>query len=171
MHTFKDENGKEWVVRLDGPKVREARKLGIDLAAVDGSAVQKLTDPVLLVDTLWILCRTQAQAANVSDVLFGEVLVGDAIECATDALIEAINDFFPLRLREQMRKMHAQMKATREAAMDQAMDSLADPTLQTKILAAMKTKAQMEIDKLLRELTQSGSATNSPAPSESVPTD
>ena len=89
MSTFKDNSGREWSVNLDGPTIREVRKLGIDLAAVDGSASEKLRDdPVLLVDSLWVICRAQAQAVRVTDSDFGKSLVGDAIEFATEALID-----------------------------------------------------------------------------------
>ena len=168
MSTFKDNSGREWSVNLDGPTIREVRKLGIDLAAVDGSASEKLRDdPVLLVDSLWVICRAQAQAVRVTDSDFGKSLVGDAIEFATEALIEAINDFFPSRRRAAMKTLTARMRETREAGMEDAMETLTNPELQTRIRTAMKEKAQKEIENLL---TQLSSATDTPAPSASVPT-
>ncbi len=169
MPAFKDAAGREWLVKLDGPKIRDVRKeVGIDLAAVDGSAAEKLRDdPVLLVDSLWVICRSQAQTAGVTSQQFGEGLVGDPIETATDALIEAINDFFPSRRREAMKTLTAKMKETREAGMEDALETLTNPDLMPRIRTAMKEKAQKEIDNLLIQLS---SATESPAPLASVPT-
>jgi hypothetical protein len=167
--TFKDANGREWLVKLDGPKIGEVRKLlGVDLAATDGSASEKLRDdPVLLVDTLWVVCRGQAAAGGVSSAQFGEALVGDPIETATEALIDAINDFFPSRRREALKTLTAQTKKTREAGMDDAMKMLTDPVLQARIQTAMRMRAEAEIESLL---TQLSSATNTPAPATSPPT-
>ena len=172
MPTFKDANGKEWIVALDGPTIREVRKaVGVDLAATDGRAADQLyNDPVVLVDSLWIVCRSQANAAGITGEQFGRALVGDPIDSATDALIEAINDFFPKRRREAMKTLTARMKETREAGMEDALATLTDPELGQQIRGAMKVKAQTEIQKLLSELTQSNSATKSPEQSGSGPT-
>jgi hypothetical protein len=169
MSTFKDNAGREWTVALDGPTIREVRKAcGVDLAAVDGSASEKLRDdPVLLVDSLWVICRAQALAARVTDAEFGKALVGDAIEFATEALIEAINDFFPSRRREALKTLTARMKETREAGMEDALELLTNPETQSKVRTAMKQNAQKEIDNLLTRLS---SATESPVPLASVPT-
>lgn len=169
MASFKDANEYEWIVKLDGPKIDQVRKAcGIDLAAIDGSAAEQLRDdPVLLVNTLWVVCRTQAQSNSITDAKFGEALVGDPIETATEALIDAINDFFPSRRRVMLKTLTAQMRETREAGMADAMETLTDPTLKTRIRTAMKEKATKEIDNLL---TQLSSATGSPGPVVSAPT-
>lgn len=163
MPTFKDANGREWLVKLDGPKIGEVRKTcGVDLAAIDGSAAEKLRDdPCLLVDSLWVICKSQAQSQSITSAQFGEALVGDSIEFATEALIDAINDFFPSRRREHLKTLTARMRETREAGLEDAMETLTDPTLQTRIRTAMKEKATREIENLL---TQLSSATGSPAP-------
>lgn len=171
MQSFKDGNGKEWIVSLDGPTIREVRKLvGIDLAATDGSASERLyNDPVVLVDSLWVVCRKQAGTAGVTSEQFGAALVGDPIDDATKALIEAINDFFPKRRREAMQALTARMTETREAGMEDALEILLDPQTKEQIRGAMKVKAQTEIQNLLNELTQSPSATKSPGQSGSAP--
>lgn len=68
MATFKDRNGKPWTIDLDAYLIRDVRKAcdGLDLAALNGEAYDKLdADPVLLVDVLWILCASQANAASI----------------------------------------------------------------------------------------------------------
>lgn len=171
MPQFKDVNGREWLVTLDGPTIRQVRKeVGIDLAATDGSASERLyNDPVVLVDALWVVCRAQASKAGVTSEQFGCALVGDPIDDATKALIDGINDFFPSRRREAMKALTARMTETREGGMEDALATLLDPELAQQIRGAMKVKAQTEIQKLLSELTQSSSATKPPAPSGSAP--
>ena len=172
MPAFKDANGKEWLIAIDGPKIRHVRKeVGVDLAATDGSASDRLyNDPVALVDSLWVICRAQANTAGITSDQFGAALVGDPIDDATKALIDAINDFFPNRRRAAMKALTARMTETREAGMEDALATLLDPTLRDQIRGAMKVKAQTEIQKLLSELTQPPSVISLPGQSVSVPT-
>lgn len=169
MPVFKDQTNREWVLRLDAPKIAAVRRdCGVDLAALDGTAIERLRDdPVLLVNSLWVLCRSQA-GAGTSDQMFGESLVGDAIDRATDALIEAIADFFPTRRKEMLLKLAAQQKETREQALADAVERLTDPALQTRVKTAMKQAADAEIDSLLTRLS---SATASPGSAVSAPKD
>jgi hypothetical protein len=103
MPSFKDTNGKEWSVKIDAPKIREVRSIcSLDLVAQDGSAFQKLADDVvLLVDTLWVLCREQANGVTECSL----ALVGDAIEAAAKALTDAMLDF--LEVKKRMKAMFA----------------------------------------------------------------
>lgn len=169
MATFKDQNNREWLVTLDAPKIREVRStLQLDLAAVDDRPYERMyDDTVLLVDVLWILCREQAQKANVTDEQFGQALVGDAVEKATDAMLAAMLDFFPKTKRELLQALADKTKRIREASMRKAMDRLNDPSLEEKLLAAMDAQTEQAIQNVL---TQLNSATNSPASSESAPT-
>lgn len=97
---FKDSNGRSWVASLDVPTVKEIKaELGVDLLELlDGNAdvLQRLIDnPVLLVDTLYIVCRQQCEKARVSDVDFGRGLVGEGIDNAAGAFMVGLANFFP----------------------------------------------------------------------------
>jgi hypothetical protein len=152
--SFKDTNGREWIIKLDAPKIRDVRQeCHVDLIAVDGVAFQQLADdPVLLVDALWVLCR--AQAGGITPTQFGEALVGDAITAATDALLAAILDFTPTRQRTILQTLSAKNARMREMGLAQVMAELNDPTLEAKLLA----KQQAEIRKVLTELTSVGNS-------------
>ena len=69
MPSFKDGRGREWSVQLYAPTIKEVKScLQFDLLADD--AYSKLaTDDLLLIDTLWVICRSQA--AGLTDVEFG----------------------------------------------------------------------------------------------------
>lgn len=98
MRTFVDAENRSWSIAIDAPTIKRVRAEanGIDLMNVDGPLLEKIgTDPVLLVDLIWAVCRPQAEALSVTDEQFGRALVGDALERAADALMGGIEDFFP----------------------------------------------------------------------------
>jgi hypothetical protein len=162
MASFKDRNGKNWTIDLDAYLIRDVRKAcdGLDLAALNGEAYDKLdADPVLLVDTLWVLCASQANAANISQEQFASALVGDPISYATKALLESIADFSPPEKRELLRAMTNKSAKVREIGMSKALAKINDPSLETAAIEAME--ASMDAD-LQRALTQLRSASRTP---------
>jgi len=62
------------------------------------------------VDVLYAICKPDADKQGVTDEEFGEAMAGDAIEQATEALLDEIVDFFPSAKRQVMRKI---LNATR----------------------------------------------------------
>ena len=168
MPAFKDTNGHEWLVKLDGPKIREVRQAcNVDLGALDGSVFDRLDrDPVLLVDVLWVLCRGQAN--GITDVQFGEALVGDPIEAATKALVDAVTDFFPSRKRLLLRSLADKQAALVEKGTALALAKLNDPTLEDRLLAATEARMTRELEQLL---TGPSSATSWPGSAASAPKD
>jgi hypothetical protein len=152
--------GREWKLTIDAPKIKEVRhELKIDLAALDGSAFDKLNaDTILLIDTLWVLCRSQA--GSVTDVQFGEGLIGDAIADATKALTDAWLDFFPPEKRSLLASLVQKQAAVTTKGIALAMAKINDPNLEEKLLAAMEEKMVREMTSLL---TSPSGATNSPA--------
>jgi hypothetical protein len=169
MPTFKDTNGQEWLLRLNVGKIREVRELHrVNLAALDGTAYDKLEgDPELLVNVLWTLCKSQAPEKSITEVQFGESLVGDAIDGATAALLEAIGDFFPKSKREMVQTLAQKTRAMREVGLQKALAKLNDPELEVQVQAAMDRKLEADVQRIL---TQFESATDSPESSESSPT-
>lgn len=173
MATFRDSNGKEWVVCLDAPTIRAVRQeCKLDLADLEGKAYGRMVDdPVLLVDVLWIICRRQAQEAGVTDEQFGRALIGDAIERATAAMLESIADFFPRDQRELLLATAAANAKIRHTGISRAMAKINDPDLESQIVAALEQRMSDEIRDVLQQLTRSSSATVSPASAVSIPAD
>jgi hypothetical protein len=100
MHTFADNLGRTWYVAINVATIRRVRAaLGVDLYAMVDDGMQELgklvSDPVRLADVLYVLCKEDAEAKNISDEDFGRALGGDAIAAAAEALVEELVDFFP----------------------------------------------------------------------------
>ncbi|WP_176014454.1 hypothetical protein [Victivallis sp. Marseille-Q1083] len=166
MKSFTDNTGRAWIINVNVGTIKRVRALcGVDLANIitlepgktpKVDLLERLaSDPVLLVDVLYAVCKSEADAKNVSDEEFGRAMAGDAIELATSALLDEIIDFFPEVKRRVFQKILA---ATRrfEAKGKQALTALLDdPALDGKI------------DDALEALTKSSS--NSPESPESIP--
>jgi hypothetical protein len=122
MQTFRDNAGRTWAVSVDVAAIKRVRALaGFDLLSVmDGKAVDRLiADPVLLCDVLCALCRPEAERLGVTDEDFGRAMAGDAIDHATQALLEELVSFCPNpRDRKRLRKFVTTMWTTMEKARD-----------------------------------------------------
>lgn len=94
---FKDSADREWQVDITVNTIKRVRELTeIDLASLDHALLKDiLTDPIDLCNVLYAIVKPQADAQDVTPENFGEALVGNAIERATDALLEALVNFFP----------------------------------------------------------------------------
>ena len=90
MKTFKDNEGRTWTVKVNISTVKRVKSLlGINIFdAIEKDLIARLvTDTILLVDVLYVICKPEAEQKNVSDEQFGEGLAGDAITAATTALL------------------------------------------------------------------------------------
>jgi hypothetical protein len=136
MRTFEDTAGRKWAVVITVDTIKRVRGLlNVDLLEItDGSLIEKLIrDPVLLCDVVYAVCQPEADQQGVSDVQFGQAMAGDAIERATQALLEELVDFSPsprdrANLRQVLHKTYQVMDQARDlieaklssAALDQA---------------------------------------------------
>ena len=116
MKSFTDNKGRAWEIVVTVATVKRVRGLcKVDLNSIveldknnkpSAELLERLSsDPVLLVDVLYAICKPQADKLGVSDEDFGEAMAGDAIEHATTALLEEVIDFFPEAKRMVMRKI------------------------------------------------------------------
>ena len=163
MKTFTDNTGRTWTLSVTVGTIKRVRALcGVDLANIIGKTpnvglLERLaSDPVLLVDVLFAVCKPEADAKGITDEEFGRAMAGDAIELAATALLDEIIDFFPEAKRKVFRKI---LDASRrfEARSKQALtELLEDPAFDEKI------------DQALDRLTISSSV--SPESPESIPT-
>ena len=186
MSTFKDLNDKSWTVALDGPMIRAVRQTtctlgnacashgpkdgepkqpcdGVDLAAIDGSAAQRMQlDPLLLHDTLWILCEAQARDAQIASPAFYAAVCGDATERGFAAIEQAISDFFPSRKRTLLTSLLSKQHQMSDKAYAMAQAKLENPALETAVMAKLEAQLDAQIEKLI----QSNSVTSGPELSE-----
>lgn len=165
MKTFNDNAGRTWTVSINVDAIKRVRSLlQINLLeAVEGKLIERLaTDPVMLCDVLYVLCKPEADAKSVSDEDFGRAMAGDAIEAGTTALLEELVDFFPPAKRRVLAKALAKLKTLEAKAVQLADQRLDDPKLDRQL-------EQILAGAELPETTLGGSSGNSPASSASNP--
>ena len=159
MHAFKDNADRQWEVAINVATIKRVKGLlDVDLmGSMQGELLKKLvSDPVLLVDVLYVVCKPQAEAAGVTDEQFGEAMAGDAIERATTALLEELVDFFPSpRDRARAKRVLATFWTLIDKAQD-LLDRRADPAV-----------LESQMDQVLKKLEDS--FTTSPESSASTP--
>lgn len=101
MKAFKDSAGRVWQIEITIDAVKRVRDLlGLDLLdqASDTEKVPAITkigtDIVALIDTIFVILKPQADAANISDVDFARAIGGRAALDAQTAFYEELADFF-----------------------------------------------------------------------------
>ena len=76
-----------------------------------GDLVTRLsTDPLLLGDVLFAICKPQADQQEINDETFAEGLAGDSIDEAIKALVDALVAYFPESRRRLLRKAAEKQK-------------------------------------------------------------
>ena len=164
MRTFKDNKGRTWEIALNVWQMKRLRDtLGIDLVNVigtsaDGSVKVDLidriaTDPVLLVDILWVLCEGGAKSAGVTDEDFGSSLAGDSIEDATRAFLDELVDFFPGARRLFLKKAVGLARRWSDETARTLKEALESPELEERLRTELRSAS-----------ASPGSAASTPAP-------
>ena len=161
MKIFKDNSGREWKISITVEAVKRVRSLcGINLLDVIKIEEKKVTadlldqlatDPVLLVDVIFCICRPQADELNVSDVEFGESMTGDTVEAATAALMEELINFFPEAKKKILRLILDTGSRIKRQALLTVDKLLASPELEEAI-------SKLENDVSKPSITSPGSA-------------
>ena len=116
MKVFKDNQNRPWTIVVNVATVKRVRSL-LDINLLDVVKLDKkdrpnvdlleqlASDPVLLCDVIYCICKPDADLQNISDEDFGTAMGGDAIEHASTALLEELVDFFPEAKRLVLRKL------------------------------------------------------------------
>ena len=146
MKTFTDNGGHTWTVAINVDAIKRVRSLlEIDLLeAVEGKLIERLRDdPILLCDVIYVLCKPEADAANISDEQFGQAMAGDAIDAATVALMEELVGFFRKGRRELLAKALDRLNEVEAKAIDLASQRLDDPEVEKRILAALQEEPSL----------------------------
>ena len=151
---FKDCEGREWSLKVTVRSIQAVRAArDLDLASFDEGTMDRLaTDPVLLVDVLWLLCEKQARERGVGEEQFAEAMFGDTIERAVDAMVESIAAFFPERKSCLLRNVTAKVNAVRAKAERLALAKLDDPTVMERMDAALERRMTAEFERILTQL-------------------
>lgn len=130
MKTFVDNAGRTWTVALNVDAIKRVRDLASVnlLEVIEGKLLDRLiSDPILLCDVIYAVCKPEADTKHIVDVDFGRAMGGDAIDGATTALLEELVDFFPQARRrvlgkalDKLRKLEAAALTAVEARLDSA---------------------------------------------------
>jgi hypothetical protein len=163
MRHFTDNEGRQWSFRLDVNVIRRVRTMtGCNLLAIFDKADDVLgrlgADPILLADVLYAICRPEADARNVTDEDFGRGLYGQAIADATDALLEALADFFEPRRARLLRAILGRMQKVQAAAQELVEAKLESGTLEAAVQQALQSASEPSGG-------PPGSSASTPAPS------
>lgn len=143
MQKFVDRAGRIWIVDIDNTTLRRVKLLtGVHLLeAIDGDLVTRLsTDPLLLGDVLFAICKPQADSQQVSEESFGEGLAGNAIDDASAALLEGLISYFPESRRRLLRKAAEKQKMIETRGLTAIEKRLDDPNLVDKIVEDLERK-------------------------------
>lgn len=162
MKRFTDADGSDWIVTLNTTVVKRVRSLlDVDLLDIaDGKLIDRLSsDPVLLVDVIYVVVKPEADARKVTDEQFGEKMRGDAIAQATDALLDELVDFSP---SPRMRSILGRLLTASRTARDRAME-VVEKRLDSGVV-------DREIDRAIAAAeTYGDTSTDAPASVESTP--
>jgi hypothetical protein len=134
MSRFVDNAQRTWSLDLNVTLLRQIKQdLDVDLYRLDDQSMlmRLASDPFLLAEVLYLVCREQAESQGVSPESFGTGLAGDAIDAASTALLEAIADFFPNPRKQLVRGVIAKLKDLDQAMLDQAAAELEAIDIQT----------------------------------------
>jgi hypothetical protein len=168
MPFFKDNNDREWSINLDAPLIDIIRgdcdpRFMLNDSEEDSTYGRLQVDPYLLCRVIFLLTKDERVQRNVADKDFYASLKGDAIDRATDALLQAILGFTPKRTREMLRTFAEQSQLAQEMATEQALAILRNPRFVE--LAANELTAEMR--RKFQELMQQTSATDAAGSSDS----
>lgn len=146
MAIFIDANKNSWSISLNVRKLKGIRdsvrdKSGkqVDLMETvnDKLVFTLLSDPCLVGDILWYLSKDQAGTLKISKETFLDSLWGEYLEAGTEALIEALSDFFPMSEKMTLQKIVEATKQILQAAKERGVNEM---NSQAKQIAAMTTE-------------------------------
>jgi hypothetical protein len=140
MKTFSDNAARTWTVQVNVDAIKRVRDLAQVnlLEVVDGKLLERLiSDPILLCDVIYALCKPEADTKSVTDVDFGRSMAGDAIDAATTALLEELVGFFPQGRRAVLAKALSKLRALEAAALKAVDVRLDSPELEKRLQAEL----------------------------------
>ena len=146
MKFFRDTAGRQWPVSVTVGAMKRVQALcGVNLYQIielddkkDSLLNRLASDPILLVDVLYAVCKPQADQLHVSDIDFGEAMSGQTIDDASDALLQEIVDFFPEAKRLAMTKILNAARRFRTTRENQLRKMVQDPDFDSKIDSALQ---------------------------------
>jgi len=136
MKTFMDNKGRTWTLNINISTVKRVKSLlKVNLlGALEDKLIEKLSsDPVLLCDIIYVICKPEADAAGITDEDFGAAMAGNAISDATAAMLEELVEFFPEDERRPMKMALEKWRGVKQKAVELAVTYINSPELDDKL--------------------------------------
>jgi len=184
MATFKDVNGREWLIDFDGLLLSDVLdETGLDLGDLSAGGLAAIEQsPIKLVKVLSVLCRDQSQRDKITDRQFSKAIRGDVFSKALTAVLEAAESFFPqsqwsdvqfrLENRRQFQTDWAKLQPLLQRLNEPEMDSLR-PAILAAMTEMMGGMSSQNLDELIsaggQDVTPSSPVSASLESVESVP--
>lgn len=147
MNKFTDTEARDWIISINVQAVKEVReKCDVDLLDVGGKDgdvfLELVSNPITLVNVLYVLCEKQATEREISDEDFGRAMAGDVIDAATSAFVQALVNFTPnrrdrARIQTAWEKVQKYLDLARDKLQERMNDPATDAMLESKLDAAM----------------------------------
>ena len=153
MKKFTDKNKNDWILNLTvGTAKRVKADCGIDLINIidiktgaEKSILEELaTNPILLVDVLFSLCRKQAEEKGIDDFAFADIFDGETIQNASEALVEEIINFSPPVTKKILMKIYEKNKQVMGENEKELEAILESPEFDKDLEAFMKSSTDMQ---------------------------
>jgi hypothetical protein len=133
MSKFTDKESMEWYIDLNVGLIedlKEATSIDLDeiLTKPENIATFLFAEPKKLVGALYVLCRVQCEQNDISPKQFGYRFDRDALDRASNALIESMLTFYPRASagRVLVEELPALLKKMDEKIGEQAKKSLSE---------------------------------------------
>lgn len=157
MKSFSDNTGRVWTLAVNVAAIKRVRALcDVDLNSIieldaknqpTAKLLERLsTDPVLLVDVLYAVCKPECDQKNVSDGEFGAAMAGDAIDHATAALLDEIIDFFPETKRLAFKKILSATRRFEAIARNRMETLLADGKFEDSLVSELERLTGLSVN-------------------------
>lgn len=164
MPSFKDNKDRIWQIRIDAPSIMRIReecdpRFLLEDSETENTYLRLQADPVLLCRAIYMLCQKQIEQRDVSEEDFYMEVIGDAIERATEALLEAILNFTQPSMRSLLKAVASKTATVQSRAIEIAMAKVNSPQIEEQLLEAIQGKIDADVEKALTRL---GSVTSSP---------
>jgi len=158
MAKFKDNEDREWNIRIDAPAIMQIREdCDSQFLFDDGekqNTYQRLqSDPVLLCRVIFLLCAKQRSDRGITEEEFYFSVIGDAIDSATEAILKAIVFFTPKRTRELLSAVAKRTERMQDQAIRMALEKINDPAIEEKLMAGLKEAIDADIESRLTRLS------------------
>lgn len=156
MAHFKDKKDLEWEVNIDAPMIMKIRddcdpNFLLNDDEKDNTYIRMQLDPVLLCRVVFLLCTKQRHERSITEEEFYMQVIGNAIDRASEAMLEAIQSFIPRRTRTLLEMFAIQDKLQQEA-IEKAVVKINSPELREKLQETLETKIDAEYQRVVTQL-------------------